>query len=328
MFSFQSVQLHRTGLIHRDIKPENLLVVPGLHTETANHIGAEWVMDSCFCTNACMNRCMAARLHALAMKKVLRVNLVCVQGSLKETTHAGDRTCPIKMIDFGSACDMGAPIRRGLFEETVDPLYCPPELRVTTKHPTSFDVFCAAVTSLRVLCPSLGADPALLRQVMSEALPACGYNMMLFCRQQVAEGKDHRLAQECRELLAPENAWAAHILTKMLSQNARARPTPTAVLTWLGPLWAAQLRSVEMLATKATPVYSRYGLCGRLARQLRQDPSSIVPFVGQVALLAMERLLRVLPVDKALTALVSGTSRAITGLGAATQSLTKRLIGV
>ena len=53
-----------------------------------------------------------------------------------------------------------------------------------------------------------------------------------------------------------------------------------------------------------------------------------MPFVGQVALLAMERLLRVLPVDKALTALVSGTSRAITGLGAATQSLTKRLIGV
>ncbi|MGB1605398.1 MAG: hypothetical protein ACPIOQ_72370, partial [Promethearchaeia archaeon] len=80
VFSFQSVQLHRTGLIHRDIKPENLLVVPGLHTETANHIGAQWVMDFCFCTNACMNRCMAARLHALAMKKVLRVNLVCVQG--------------------------------------------------------------------------------------------------------------------------------------------------------------------------------------------------------------------------------------------------------
>eukprot|EP00802_Teleaulax_amphioxeia_P011203 Tamp_11233.p1 GENE.Tamp_11233~~Tamp_11233.p1 ORF type:complete len:518 (-),score=67.71 Tamp_11233:387-1841(-) len=236
-----------------------------------------------------------------------------------------ERTCPLKIIDFGSACDMGAPLQKGLRDETVDPLYCPPELRVDRQNPCSFDVFCAAVTCMRVLMPSIGKDVTLLRHIMTHELPQHGYNLLAWCRWRDAKGPEEMLTAECRELLSPQNLWAAHILSGMLSHDPQARPSPTQVLENLGPLWQAQLRSVEMLSgsphLKSVDKLCE-GLCGRLARQLRQDPMSVLTLVLE---LVAHHLLP--PVSKAIAVLTTGTTRFCAGVSQGI-GMTKRLLKV
>ncbi|EKX35372.1 hypothetical protein GUITHDRAFT_118493 [Guillardia theta CCMP2712] len=71
---------------------------------------------------------------------------------------------------------MGATLRRGLTDDTVDPLYAPPELKLNRKYPWSFDVFCVAVTALRALIPAFSKSTTQLRKMMEEELPEVDYN--------------------------------------------------------------------------------------------------------------------------------------------------------
>lgn len=101
----------------------------------------------------------------------------------------GDLISPLKLIDLGSGCDLSTPDRRGLYDETIDPIYAPPEKVVNVAHPGKYDSFCAAITACRVLMPSLGADIAVADDWRKE-LAACGHDLRAWCHTKEASGSE------------------------------------------------------------------------------------------------------------------------------------------
>eukprot|EP00282_Hemiselmis_andersenii_P003031 CAMPEP_0114151026 /NCGR_PEP_ID=MMETSP0043_2-20121206/23035_1 /TAXON_ID=464988 /ORGANISM="Hemiselmis andersenii, Strain CCMP644" /LENGTH=516 /DNA_ID=CAMNT_0001245833 /DNA_START=105 /DNA_END=1655 /DNA_ORIENTATION=+ len=158
-----------------------------------------------------------------------------------------DPLSPLKLIDLGSGCDLSTPLKRGLLDETIDPVYAPPELRVDMRHPDRYDSFCCAVTCLRVLMPSLGGDIG-LTQHWSDDFKACGYDLRAWARRRAAEAGPSLTGAEARELLEPQHETLLALLAGMLTHDVAARTPPEAALARLGPVWAARLRSVETLS--------------------------------------------------------------------------------
>lgn len=66
-------------------------------------------------------------------------------------------SAPLKLIDFGSACDWRSIWKRGFDPNraTCDPLYAAPELFLSPLRPDRFDVFSVGLIGLRVLIPAL-----------------------------------------------------------------------------------------------------------------------------------------------------------------------------
>lgn len=70
-------------------------------------------------------------------------------------------TQTLRLIDFGSACDVaGLLVKRGWRPDRVpcSVLYCAPEQRIEAKAPYAFDVYSAALVWLCVAVPSLAQD--------------------------------------------------------------------------------------------------------------------------------------------------------------------------
>jgi serine/threonine protein kinase len=70
---------------------------------------------------------------------------------------------PLKLIDFGSACDWRSFWKRGFDPDraTCDPLYAAPELFISPLRPDRFDVFSVGLIGLRVLVPTLHSEDRL-----------------------------------------------------------------------------------------------------------------------------------------------------------------------
>jgi len=197
-----------------------------------------------------------------------------------------DRSCPLKLLDLGSACDMGATLRRGLTDDTVDPLYAPPELKLNRKYPWSFDVFCIAVTALRALLPAFSKSTTELRKMMEEELPAVDYNFEQWCINKISTSDDE-LSRQVFLLLDKKNEWIVKLLQPMLAKNPACRPEPKEVLKKLGPVWAATLHSVEILSPAAPPLDRR--LPQRLMQEMRMKPHILFLFVIQAAKFLLEK---------------------------------------
>lgn len=75
---------------------------------------------------------------------------------------------PLKLIDFGSACDWRSLLKRGFDPEraTCDPTYAAPETFLSPIRPDRFDVFSVALIGLRVLIPALRGEER-LRECLS-----------------------------------------------------------------------------------------------------------------------------------------------------------------
>ena len=70
------------------------------------------------------------------------------------------RTHSLRLIDFGSACEMGGWLKRG-FRADRGPcsvLYCPPEELLDERTPWTYDVFSAALVWLRAIVPHFRAS--------------------------------------------------------------------------------------------------------------------------------------------------------------------------
>ncbi|KAL3788893.1 hypothetical protein HJC23_002647 [Cyclotella cryptica] len=71
-------------------------------------------------------------------------------------------TKTLRLIDFGSACDMSSwTARAGYQGQNKGPrsiLYCAPEEFVDEEHPYAFDIYCAAITWLRTILAEDGPD--------------------------------------------------------------------------------------------------------------------------------------------------------------------------
>jgi serine/threonine protein kinase len=100
----------------------------------------------------------------------------------------GDKISPLKLIDLGSGCDIATKDRRGLYDETIDPIYAPPEQVVDLAFPGNYDSYCAAVTAIRVLFPSLGADVDVCLK-WREELAACNSDLVAWCESKADSGK-------------------------------------------------------------------------------------------------------------------------------------------
>jgi serine/threonine protein kinase len=188
-----------------------------------------------------------------------------------------DQDCPIKLIDLGSAADMAAAIRRGLSDATIDPLYAPPELRVNMESPTSFDVFTAGITGLRVLFPSLGKNPALLKNIVDVELPAVDWNIRRWVTQRALGDASEETTWEARALQDPTLEPLLALIDPMLRRDPADRPTPQQLLRQLGPVWAARLDALEILTPEAPPMAA--DLFARLYRELRSNPTALAGLV-------------------------------------------------
>lgn len=66
-----------------------------------------------------------------------------------------DDTVRVKLIDWGSACDVSRFLWNASGIDTLDELWTAPERRLSLLHPAKFDVFSAALVALAVLVPDL-----------------------------------------------------------------------------------------------------------------------------------------------------------------------------
>jgi len=189
-----------------------------------------------------------------------------------------DQDCPIKLIDLGSAADMSSAVRRGLRDATIDPLYAPPELRVDMMAPTSFDTFTAGVTCLRVLLPSLGKNPSLLKDIIDVELPAVDWNLRRWINQRAKGDTADETTWEARAMQDPALEPILAILDPMLRRNPADRPEPQQLLRQLGPVWEARLDAVEILTPLAPPMGA--DLANRLMRELRTNPTALAGLIS------------------------------------------------
>lgn len=141
---------------------------------------------------------------------------------------------PLKLIDFGSSCDV-----RNIFSSrginTLDPLYAAPEQRLSPLAPQKFDVFSVGMIGLSVLLPSF-AGKARLREFKSR-LESADFDLRRyrdeFTRGVVGRGGDVELAALFN--VYDDRAVAVfELLAGMLKKSPGARKSVKAALIDLG----------------------------------------------------------------------------------------------
>lgn len=87
----------------------------------------------------------------------------------------------VRLIDFGSGCDVSALFwwSRGI--DTIDPLYCAPEKRLNLLHPMKFDVFSAGLIGISVLMPSFSTQTRISE--FRNSLAAVDFDLRRFRKQ-------------------------------------------------------------------------------------------------------------------------------------------------
>lgn len=113
----------------------------------------------------------------LAMKVMKELLLACQQMHSLEVYHRDIKpenilvtggSSPLKLIDFGSSCDLSSGA--GVGQVSLDPIYAPPEKRMQPNQPGKFDIYSVAMTGMRCLLPTFSSDP---RPGISHRDPNC-----------------------------------------------------------------------------------------------------------------------------------------------------------
>jgi len=155
----------------------------------------------------------------------------------------------IKIIDFGSSCDWGDPLKRGLGDATCDPMYAPPEQTLQLLSPGKFDVFSVGMIGFRVLFPSLTRGGVnydwpggFFQQFAEEFLPEYDWDVKRWITETADTGKG-QIRKECKEAVEePEIVELMNLIYKLLDKSTGKRLTVQQAISALGPEWAERAK--------------------------------------------------------------------------------------
>lgn len=179
---------------------------------------------------------MARPLRRTLAKAVLRELLTClrqlqdadiVHRDLKPANVlvVPGATAPLKAIDFGSACEWAVLWKRGLRNATCDPVYAPPERRLTLMRPADrFDVYSAALIALRVALPSLTDEKRMqefVEKVLTRARSCLLRAVVLVLGGNIQVDAD--IKSDIAALEAPKNEDLLSALASMLTERPEDR---------------------------------------------------------------------------------------------------------
>jgi len=150
----------------------------------------------------------------------------------------------IRLIDFGSACDMSSWLERkgyrGAERGIRTLLYCAPEEFVEAEHPYAFDVYSAAITWLRCVIPGLRKSEDALFDVRC-AIRDKRHDMEAWQEETCLSGNE--LPDGWETFFAcPQGREAERLLKEMLRYEPARRPTATDALMspYLNPECSSQ----------------------------------------------------------------------------------------
>lgn len=139
-------------------------------------------------------------------------------------------THPLKLIDFGSSCNM-----RNLFWgtgiDTMDPLYGPPEQRLSLIAPDRFDVFSIALIGIRVLLPSFSTE---MLRLFKNRLLAVDCNLRRYRDEVFARGPPDQQIAALFNGNDPQAELVFDLLASMLAKSPANRMTVESALRYSG----------------------------------------------------------------------------------------------
>lgn len=193
--------------------------------------------------------------HALPrelLRQILRALSYChskgiIHRDLKPSNILIDENAKcIRIIDFGSACDMSSWLERkgyrGAERGIRTLLYCAPEEFVEAAHPYAFDVYSAAITWLRCVIPGFRKSEDDLFDVRV-AIRDKRHDMEAWQEETVLSGGDLPWGWEAF-FACPEGREAERLLKEMLRYEPAKRPTATDALlsSYLNPDCSSQVQ--------------------------------------------------------------------------------------
>ena len=219
--------------------------------ELANALGVQPVDDA----NDQEDNSTTSSRHALPrelLRQILSALSYChskgiVHRDLKPSNILIDEDAHcIRIIDFGSACDMSSWLERkgyrGAERGIRTLLYCAPEEFVEADHPYAFDVYSTAITWLRCVIPGLRKSEDALFDVRM-AIRDKRHDMEAWQEETVLSGGE--LPEGWETFFAcPEGREAERLLREMLRYDPAKRPTATDALlsSYLNPDCSSQVQ--------------------------------------------------------------------------------------
>lgn len=140
----------------------------------------------------------------------------------------------LKLIDFGSACDVRNIFwTRGI--NTLDPLYAAPELRLSVLGPEKFDVFSVGMVGVGVLMPGFASEGRL--REFRRRLEIADYDLRRY-REDFLKAKGGTADRELRALFGngKDVETVFEVLSGMLKGSPSARKSVQNCLSDLGML--------------------------------------------------------------------------------------------
>lgn len=186
-----------------------------------------------------------------------------------------DQIHQIKIIDFGSSCDWGDPLKRGLGDATCDPMYAPPEQKLQLLSPGKFDVFSVGMIGIRVLFPSLTKGGVSyewpggnFQRFAEEFLPAYDWDLGRWVKDKAAAWQG-QLSKECQEALEePQLVELMELIYKLLDKSPSKRCNVQQAIKLLGPEW--EERAKQEVRTKQENELRQKALEDQIRREEEQ----------------------------------------------------------
>lgn len=194
-------------------------------------------------SNGLLNEALCKKVMSDLLKTCVQMHSVGVYHRDIKPENCIVSGSSLKLIDFGAGCDMQSGT--GVKDVSMDPIYAPPEKRISPNAPGKFDVYTVGITGIRCLLPSFSKDPragidhrdpnsvTLIQEFNEVEFPKAGCSLEKW-RDRVMNGRDPTLQAEVQELFSGKYTPLLAVLQAMTAKTPSARPDPQAALQLLG----------------------------------------------------------------------------------------------